>query len=128
VARLRNGLPARTVRDLARRPAVVCTGGESLTEVAAQMRREGVSAIAVERLGRLEGIITERDLVRAIERGLPARDTSVSACMTRAPMTVRPGDSLLAAAQLMFAMQVRHLLVVEEDRLIGCLSARDLLG
>ena len=91
------------------------------------MHREGVSAIAVVRLGRLEGIITERDLVRAMERGQRARDTAASACMTRCPMTVRPGDSLADAAELMVALRIRHLPVVEEDRLVGLLSAGDLL-
>jgi CBS domain-containing protein len=124
---LKNGLRARTVRDLATRPAVVCTGDESLTEIAARMHREGISAIAVERRGRLDGIITERDLVRAIERGCPPDSTPASACMTRGPMTVRPSDSLVDAAQLMRALEVRHLPVVEADRIVGLLSARDLL-
>jgi CBS domain-containing protein len=99
----------------------------SLIDIAALMHREDVGAVGVEERGRLTGIVTERDLVRAMERGLPARTTTAAQCMTSSPMTVRPDDSLTRAAQLMAAMRVRHLPVVVDDRLVGFLSLRDLV-
>ncbi len=117
----------RTVRDLMARRVVSCTRDESLTTIAARMRREDVSSIVLLNAGRLTGIITERDLIRAIGDGRDPRATTAGQYMTDRPMTVRPGDPVGDAAALMLALGVRHLPVVEDDQPVGLLSARDVV-
>lgn len=53
---------------------------------------------------------------------------TVSEAMTRDPLTIRPGASLLDAQALMAGKQIRHLPVVEQGRLVGILSETDLLA
>jgi len=117
----------RVVRDLMRHRVVAGRRGERLSQIAARMHQEDVGAIAIVETGRMIGIVTERDIVRAVGDGRDPRATTAGACMTAQPMTVRPGDSLASAAGIMTALGVRHLPVVEDDRPIGFVSARDVV-
>jgi CBS domain-containing protein len=96
-----------------------------VVEVAKQMVERNVGAVLVIEDGRLAGIMTERDLMRAVARGLHAEAT-VDSCMTRDPETVAPGDTTEHAAVLMLHGGFRHLPVVEGDEVVGMLSIRDL--
>ena len=100
---------------------------ESLTNVANRMRDHGVGALAIMEDEQLVGIITERDLMRAIADGLSPSATRAAEYMTRGPLTVGPEDLLGEASAQMSARRIRHLPVVEEGRVVGLLSARDVL-
>src|SRR3954449_10658535 len=76
----------------------------------------------------LLGIVTERDLMKAVARGDDLDSTPVSAVMTRSVLTVSPQTSLREAAQHMSSRWIRHLPVVDEGRLVGMVSQRDLCG
>jgi CBS domain-containing protein len=100
---------------------------ESLTNVANRMRDHGVGALAIMEDEQLVGIITERDLMRAIADGLSPSATPASEYMTPGPLTVGPEDLVGEASAQMSARRIRHLPVVEEGRVVGLLSARDVL-
>ena len=100
---------------------------ESLTDVANRMRDHGVGAVAIMEEDQLVGIITERDLMRAIADGLSPGLTPASEYMTPGPLTVGPEEDVGEASAQMSARRVRHLPVVEEGKVVGLLSARDIL-
>jgi CBS domain-containing protein len=75
----------------------------------------------------LLGIITERDVLRAVATGT-ALSTPVSAVMSKDLITVEPGTSLREAARIMTERWIRHLPVLEAGRLVGVVSQRDLAG
>jgi CBS domain-containing protein len=100
---------------------------ESLTDVAERMRAHGVGAVAIMEGDKLIGIVTERDLARATVDGLSPRVTPAGRYMTPSPVTISPEADASEAATLMSAHRVRHLPVVEERKVIGFLSARDIL-
>jgi len=124
---LHGGTTPRRVRDLMRHRVVAGSRDDSLADIAARMHRERVGAVVLLDGGRLIGIITEHDLVGAMAEGRDTRATAAAEYMTAQPMTVRPSDSLAAAAGLMTALGSRHLPVVEDGRTVGFLSARDVL-
>jgi len=97
-----------------------------VVEVAQRMADRNVGAVLVLEAGRLAGIMTERDLMRAVARGL-RDDAVVSECMTRDPDTIAPDDTIDHAAVLMIHGGYRHLPVVDGDDVVGVLSIRDLL-
>lgn len=100
--------------------------GASITEVAQRMVERNVGAVLVLDGGRLAGILTERDVLRAVARGL--RDTTcVGDFMTARPETIAPDDTTEHAAVLMLHGGFRHLPVVEGDELVGVISIRDLV-
>lgn len=117
-----------TVRQLMSRPVVCGDPRHSLTEAAAEMRSHRVSALAVLDNGAIAGIITERDLLRAIADHRDPGATHVSQYMTHSPKTVEASQLATVAAEKMIRHRVRHLPVTDDGRLIGFISARDLLS
>ncbi len=93
--------------------------------------------LAVERLGavvvtdddgKLAGIISERDIVRALnEHGSGVQDMGVSDLMTRSVITCTPENSIEEVMELMTSHQIRHLPVVEDDALVGVVSILDVV-
>jgi CBS domain-containing protein len=100
--------------------------GESITEVAQRMVERNVGAVLVLDGGRLVGIMTERDLMRAVARGLHG-EALVAQYMTKDPETIAPDDTTQHAAVLMIHGGFRHLPVVDRDGVVGILSIRDLM-
>jgi CBS domain-containing protein len=105
-----------------------CLPGTATAEEAARMMRERqVGAIMIVSEGRLEGIVTERDLVfRLVADQRDPTATPVSAIMTYDPETLRPDDSALAALDMMRLGRYRHLPVMDGETIVGIVSVGDL--
>jgi CBS domain-containing protein len=108
---------------------VVTVSPDQTLEVAAQMMIErSVGSAVITENGAIEGIVTERDVLRAVARGLVPWNTKVVDCMTAKPLTVSPSDNAEEAIQTMVNGRFRHLPVVEKGTLVGIVSLRDLMG
>jgi CBS domain-containing protein len=99
---------------------------ETLTEAAAQMNARGVGAALVMNGEHLSGILTERDVLRAVATG-PVEGTKVGAWMTHDPDAVGPDERPGHAAAIMIHGGFRHLPVLDGDRPVGIISIRDLM-
>jgi CBS domain-containing protein len=97
-----------------------------LAEVAARMVDRQVGAVLVLERERLAGILTERDVLRAVARGI-RDDAVVRDWMTTDPETIAPDETVEQAATLMMHGGFRHLPVVEGSEIVGILSIRDLM-
>lgn len=97
----------------------------TVVEAARRMHERRVGAVVVLDRERLVGILTERDVLRAVATG--DVDGPVSSAMTRAPETVEPAESAGHAAALMIHGGFRHLPVVDDDTVVGMISIRDLV-
>ena len=101
----------------------------SLADVAKRMRREDADSVAVMSEGRLLGIITERDLVRAIADGVDPVQAKADVIMSADPATVTADEEVAVVALKMMTLGIRHLPVVDQDGSpIGLISARDLVA
>src|ERR1700724_1271287 len=79
-----------------------------------------IGAVLVMSQGRIEGILSERDIVRVLgERGAKVLDEPVSAVMTRKVISCRQTDTVSAIMEMMTLGKFRHLPVVEGDRVGG---------
>ena len=97
----------------------------SLLEAARRMHERRVGAVVVTEGERLVGIVTERDVLRAVAtNGL---DGPVADAMTRSPETIGPDESAGQAAALMIHGGFRHLPVVDGGDVVGMVSIRDLV-
>jgi CBS domain-containing protein len=99
---------------------------EPLKEVSERMVARDVGAALVTEGEQLVGIVTERDVLRAVARGID-EGTRVADLMTPDPETMEPDESTQHAAVLMIHGGFRHLPIVEGDQVVGMLSIRDLM-
>jgi len=97
-----------------------------VTEVAKRMVAKDVGAVLVFEEGAICGILTERDVLRAVADGLDDA-TLVRDRMTANPETLDADDTTEHAAVLMIHGGFRHLPVVEQGEVVGVLSIRDLM-
>jgi CBS domain-containing protein len=98
----------------------------TLGDAAKRMAERGVGAVVVLAGERLAGILTERDILRAVATGFEP-DARVADWMTRHPETIESEDTTDHAAALMIHGGFRHLPVVDAGEIKGILSIRDLM-
>jgi CBS domain-containing protein len=104
---------------------LTCPPTTTLVDAAHTMAERRVGAILVTDGDRLLGILTERDVLRSVGSG--SIDGTVSDQMTHDPITVGRSASNGEAASLMIHGGFRHVPVVEDEKLVGIVSIRDLL-
>ena len=108
------------------RDILAVSAEERLADAARRMVERGVGAVLVLNEERLEGILTERDLMKAVAAGY-SDDAKVGDWMTRHPETIEADDSTGHAAALMIHGGFRHLPVVLAGKVVGIVSIRDLM-
>jgi signal-transduction protein with cAMP-binding, CBS, and nucleotidyltransferase domain len=116
------------VRNLMKAPVVTIEPGRSVREAARLMQDKVIGSVVVHEGGRPMGILTERDVLRAVAEGRDVEQTSVDDLMTKNLVTGGPNWDVVVAASVMTAHRIRHLVVQEQDRVIGVLSLRDVLS
>ncbi|MBB5047832.1 CBS domain-containing protein [Rhodopseudomonas rhenobacensis] len=90
-------------------------------------RRIG-AVLVMTRGRRIEGILSERDVVRVLgERGAGVLDEPVSAVMTRKVIHCRPADTVSAMMELMTSGKFRHIPVIEDNEIVGLISIGDIV-
>jgi CBS domain-containing protein len=101
---------------------------DTIAEVAGLLDTRGVGALVVLDAGQVAGIVSERDVVRAIaERGAAALQAPVSSCMTKDVLFADPGETVDSLLSRMTDRRIRHLPVCRRDRLVGLVSIGDLV-
>jgi len=100
---------------------------QTLQEAAQSMTERRVGAVVVTRGASVVGIVTERDVLRSVALGLVPWNTTLEGCMTHDPISITPSTDTFEASHIMLEGGFRHLPVLEEGRLVGILSLRDLL-
>ena len=87
-----------------------------------------IGAVLVMNAGRIEGILSERDIVRVLgERGAGVLDEPISAVMTRKVVSCKQSDTVAAIMEMMTLGKFRHLPVVEDGRVVGLISIGDIV-
>jgi CBS domain-containing protein len=98
---------------------------DTIGETAQKMVERGVSSAVVSVYGTLIGIVTERDLTRAVAGRVHTSEARVREWMTADPITLGPGASADEAAKIMLDNGFRHVPIVDEGRAVGIVSIRD---
>jgi CBS domain-containing protein len=87
-----------------------------------------IGALLVMNKGRLDGILSERDIVRVLgERGAAVLEEPVSAVMTRKVISCKQSDTVSAIMEMMTLGKFRHLPVVEDGKVVGLISIGDIV-
>lgn len=116
------------VSEIMTKATVTDAAQDTLAEAAARMWNAQTGSLLVMEGEHLLGILTERDVLRAIAHGMDPLQVPVKDLMRTDVITVGPQTTLKEAAKLMATKWIRHLPVVEGSRVVGILSQRDLTG
>ena len=114
-----------TVADLMTKDVLTVEPSDTIGEAAEKMHDANVGAVVVvEDMVRIVGIVTERDLLRAVAQRVRGAEARVRQWMTPDPLTVDPETTIEEAANIMFDNNFRHLPVVKDGRPLGIVSLR----
>ena len=113
--------------DVMARAVVSVAPEDTLGEAAQKMVDEGVGSAVVLDHGRLIGILTERDLLKAAAGRVHSSEARVREWMTEEPITASSDTGVEEAVKTMLEHGFRHLPVVEEGRTVGVVSLREVV-
>ena len=113
------------IADLMNSDVVAVAPEDTLGEAAAKMTEHGIGAVVVSDFGRMIGILSERDIMRAVADRIHSSEARVREWMTANPVTATTETSVEDAGRTMLDNGFRHLPVVDGERAIGMLSIRD---
>jgi len=101
---------------------------DSVLKALEVMTEANISAVMVTKADKIVGIFTERDYSRKCElKGFSAKNTSVHDLMTEKMLTVTLDTSIDQCMGLMNQYHIRHLPVIESDKMVGMVSMRDVV-
>jgi citrate synthase len=124
---LADGAKVRTVADLMTADVLTASPSDTMATACEHMLERGVGSVVVVRDGSPVGILTERDLLRVAAAGADANTALVSEWMTPDPDSVASTEDLNAAYVSLRTHGYRHFPVIDEGRLVGIVSLRDML-
>jgi CBS domain-containing protein len=118
-----------SLADIMRPELIEAAPEDTLGEVAERMTAINVGAVAVKDFGRLIGILTERDMLKAMAARVHTSEARVRQWMTEDPITARADMDVEEAARVMLENGFRHLPVVDENgQVISVVSLRRVVG
>jgi CBS domain-containing protein len=118
----------RDILDRKGRQVFSVTPGDSVYHALELMSDRHIGALMVVEDEQLVGVVSERDYARKIAlKGRASRDTRVSDIMTKSVFCIRPGARIEDCMALMTEKSVRHLPVMDDDRLDGVISIGDVV-
>ena len=116
-----------TLGEIVKPTFITVAPEDTLGEVAERMSAQNVGSVVVKDFGRLIGILTERDMLRAMAARVHTSDARVRQWMTENPITAGPEMTREDASQIMVENGFRHLPVVDGETILGIVSLRRLM-
>ncbi len=107
---------------------IVASPGSTVMEAATLMAEANVGSVIIRTEGKVEGIFTERDLLRrVVTTGKDPNTVLLSEVMSSPVKSCRLADDIRHCAEMLNDRHIRHLAVIEEGALVGLISFRDVL-
>ncbi len=121
-------MTVRAILDTKGHQIVSVEPDAKLSAAVRMLAERKIGAVLVMSKGRIEGILSERDIVRVLgERGAAALDERVNDVMTRKVVSCRQSDTVSAIMEMMTLGKFRHLPVLENERVVGLISIGDVV-
>ena len=117
------------IGDYMTTPVLSVDSESSVQEAATYMHANGIGSVLITELGEFVGMVTETDLTRKVlSKGLNAETTTVSAIMSSPLLSLDRYLPVEEANRFMHKNKIRHLVVTEEEKVVGMLSVKDLVA
>ena len=117
-----------TLGEIVKPTFITVAPEDTLGEVAERMSAQNVGAVIVKDFGRMIGILSERDMLRAMAARVHTSEARVRQFMTPDPITASPETTFDEASQIMLDNGFRHLPVVDGESILGIVSLRRVMG
>jgi CBS domain-containing protein len=118
--------PTDAIKRIMVWPVATVPGEASLVAVAEALATDDIGALGVVGNGRLVGVVSERDVVTHLAQGANPEHVTAGEVMATDMVTAHPDDLILDAAGRMVEAGIRHLPVVQDGRIAGFVSMRDM--
>jgi CBS domain-containing protein len=115
------------VRDVMNKNVVVAEPEITVKEAAGTMSQYHIGSLVILKDKKIVGIITERNILIAVAQGKDAELTTVEEIMSKNLVTVATDKTVEDAVNLMIEHKIKKLPVVDDDKLIGIITASDIL-
>ncbi len=123
------------VEEIMTRDVVTCDANDRVNKVLDKMRDSGYSGLPVLKNGKLVGVITRKDIIKAgyarlereDEKGVKKKAPRVETLMSTPPITVSPKDEIKKAMEILVERNIGRLPVVEDGKLVGIVSRDDII-
>jgi len=120
--------PDKKVREIMSRPIITEDEYVSVTEVVKDMAELSIGSVVITSGGKPAGIITERNIVlKVLLENKRASEIKAKEIMSSPLITIEPDAPLEKACELMTEKGIRRLPVIEDDKLVGIISVRNIL-
>ena len=117
------------IGDYMSSPVLSVDSESNVQEAATYMHANGIGSVLITELGEYVGMVTETDLTRKVlSKGLNAESTTVASIMSSPLLSLDRYLPVEEANQFMHKNKIRHLVVTEEDKVVGMLSVKDLVA
>jgi CBS domain-containing protein len=116
------------IEEVYRPGALMCNATDLLSTVARTMTSKHVGALAVLDGNIIVGIVSERDIVRAVAEGVDTAQAKAGTFATTDVQTAKVAEDTTDVARRMLDAGIRHLPVVQDHTVVGMISMRDLLA
>jgi len=118
------------VKDIMNVNVIMIKPSATIKEAASEMTKNHIgSLVVISATGEAAGIITERDILsHVVAEGRPADGVKVEEIMSKELITVTPEDTLEEAAEIMSSKKIKKLPVIEENKIVGIITASDLIA
>jgi len=116
------------VADVMTEASITDSPTDTLRLAAERMWRQQTGSLVVMDGDRMVGIITERDILKAVAQGVDLETKTVDDVMTRDVITAAPDTDIHRVMDLMTENRIRHLLVVDGGGLCGMVSIGDVVN
>lgn len=115
------------VRDVMRKNVVVAKPSITIREASQVMGELHIGSLIVREGEDIVGILTERDVLLAVAKGVNTEETVVEEIMSKDVVTIEPDKKLEDAVELMIEHKIKKLPVVEGKKLVGIITASDIV-
>ena len=117
------------IGDFMSSPVLTIDSESTVQEAAQYMHSHNIGSVVVSKFDKPIGIVTERDLTqKVVAGGLDPDSTPITEIMTEKLQTMDRYLPIDEANEFMHKNKIRHLVITEEDKIVGMLSVKDLVG